>query len=284
MPANKHDILLELRRDILLLQGFKPPAAGAVDVGLGEIGRAFPHGVFPTGAIHEFISSGGETAAASGGFVSGILGALMRGGGAREGRSRVGGARDEGGRDGGAHDGGGARDGGVCIWIRSSGRLFPPALTAFGIEADRIIFIDLKREKDILWCMEEALKCEGLAAVVGETPDISFTASRRLQLAVEQSRVTAFLLRHNPRDLNTIARVARWKITPLASKLEGGLPGLGFPRWQVELTWVKNGQPGTWLVEWRAGRFAAERADIAAGRASIAAARELAGGLRRRTG
>jgi hypothetical protein len=77
MPANKHDILLELRRDILLLQGFKPPAAGAVDVGLGEIGRAFPHGVFPTGAIHEFISSGGETAAASGGFVSGILGACL---------------------------------------------------------------------------------------------------------------------------------------------------------------------------------------------------------------
>lgn len=40
--------------------------------------------------------------------------------------------------------------------------------------------------------MEEALKCGGLAAVVGEVQDISFTASRRLQLAVEQSGVTGF--------------------------------------------------------------------------------------------
>jgi len=224
MPSSKQDILRELQRDILLLQGFKPPAAGAVDVGLGSIGGAFPHGTFPTGAIHEFISSGTEGGAASGAFVSGILGPLMRAGGA-------------------------------CIWIGSAGRLFPPALAAFGIRPERVIFIDLKREKEILWCMEEALKCEGLAAVVGETPEISFTASRRLQLAVEQSRVTAFLLRMNPRDLNTIARVARWKVTSLASLSEGDLPGIGFPRWKVELTWVKNGVPASWVVEWRAGRF-----------------------------
>jgi protein ImuA len=34
--------------------------------------------------------------------------------------------------------------------------------------------------------MEEALKCEGLAAVIGEIKEISFSDSRRLQLAVEQ--------------------------------------------------------------------------------------------------
>jgi protein ImuA len=229
MPSTKQDILRELQRDILLLQGFKPTAAGFVDVGLGPIGDAFPHRIFPTGAIHEFICSGAETTAASGALVSGILGPLMRAGGA-------------------------------CIWIGSAGRLFAgrlfhPALAAFGIEPERVIFIDVKREKEILWCMEEALKCAGLAAVVGETPDISFTASRRLQLAVEQTRVTAFLLRTNPRDLNTIARVARWKVTSLASTPEEGLPGIGFPRWKVELTWVKNGLPAAWVVEWRAGRF-----------------------------
>lgn len=256
MPATKQDILHELQRDILLLQGFRPPAAGAVEVGLGPISRAFPLRTFPTGAIHEFISSGAETAAASGGFVSGILGPLMRGGGS-------------------------------CIWIRSAGQLFPPALAAFGVEPDRIIFIDLRREKEILWCMEEALACEGLAAVVGETPDIGFTASRRLQLTVEKSRVTAFLLRHNPRDLNTIARVARWKITPLGSKVEEGLPGIGVPRWQVELTWVKNGQPGVWVVEWRAGQFQINSDELAAGVAGPelgGAAVPLPGGLRRRTG
>jgi protein ImuA len=266
MPDTKQDILHALRRDILLLEGFRPQAAGALEVGLGAIGGAFPLGIFPTGAIHEFISSGMETAAASGGFVTGILGPLMGGGGVCD---------------------GGTRGGGACIWIRSAGQLFPPALAAFGIEPDRIIFIDLKREKDILWCMEEALACEGLAAVVGETPDIGFTASRRLQLAVEKSRVTAFLLRHNPRDLNTIGRVARWKITPLASEVEKGLPGIGVPRWQVELTWVKNGQPGVWVVEWRAGQFQIISDEPAAGVEGPelgGTAVPLPGGQRRRTG
>jgi len=41
--------------------------------------------------------------------------------------------------------------------------------------------------------MEEALKCESLSAVIAETPEISFTVSRRLQLAVEQNRVTSFI-------------------------------------------------------------------------------------------
>src|SRR5450631_649056 len=99
--------------------------------------------------------------------------------------------------------------------------------------------------------MEEALKCEGLAAVAGEIPHIDFTASRRLQLAVEKSSVTGLLLRHRPRQLNTIACVARWQINPLPSELEDDLPGVGFPRWNVELLKVRNGKPGAWQMEWR---------------------------------
>ena len=38
----------------------------------------------------------------------------------------------------------------------------------------------------MLWVIEEALKCEGLAAVIGEIKELSFTQSRRLQLAVEK--------------------------------------------------------------------------------------------------
>jgi len=34
--------------------------------------------------------------------------------------------------------------------------------------------------------MEEALKCAGLAAVIGEVREMDFKQSRRLQLAVEQ--------------------------------------------------------------------------------------------------
>jgi protein ImuA len=123
------------------------------------------------------------------------------------------------------------------------------------VSAERVIFIDLRREKDVLWAMEEALQCKGLAAVVGECRDIDITASRRLQLAVEQSRVTGFILRHQLRHNNPIACVARWKVTPLPSVLEEGLPGVGFPRWEVELLKVRNGQPGKWQMGWSAGQF-----------------------------
>jgi len=225
VPDTKKDIINQLQKSILRMQGFVPPSAGLADgVGLGAVEAAFPNAVFPAGAIHEFLSAAPEQAAASAGFISGILNALMQRGGA-------------------------------CLWISMSRTLFPPALKAFGLEPDRIIFIDLKREKDVLWAMEEALKCPGLAAVIAEVREVSFTESRRLQLAAEQSRVTGFILRSDARKLSATACVARWNITPLPSELERGMPGVGFPRWNVELLKVRNGNPGNWKVEWSAGRF-----------------------------
>jgi protein ImuA len=224
MSAAKKAIIEQLQQELLLLQGFKPPSNTTVQMGLGALEKAFPNAVFPAGAIHEFLSDAVEHTAATGGFVAGLLGRLMQRGGA-------------------------------CIWISATRTLFPPALKAFGVIPDQVVFVDLQREKDVLWATEEALKCEGLAAVVAELKDISFTASRRLQLATEQSRVTGFLLRHQPRDLNAIACVARWRITPLASVADNGMPGVGFPRWQVGLVKVRNGKPGTWQVEWAANRF-----------------------------
>jgi protein ImuA len=91
--------------------------------------------------------------------------------------------------------------------------------------------------------------------VIGEIPEISFTTSRRFQLAVEQSRVTGFVLRSNPRNLNTNACVSRWKIKPMPTYTEDDLPGPGFPRWQVELLKIRNGKPGIWQVEWSARGF-----------------------------
>jgi protein ImuA len=257
MPSTKSDIIQRLEREILPLQGFKPPrSVGALDFGLGSMNAAFPNGEFPTGAIHEVLSTGPENAAASVGFVGGLIGTLMR-------------------------------NGGAVLWIGARQKIFPVALKVFGIEPDRIVFVELRHQKYMLWVMEEALKCEGLAAVVGEIPEIGFTASRRLQLAVEQSRVTGFILRHQTRGLltnvmgnvpgnvaanvtgnvpgNVIANVtgnvpgnacvARWRVTPLASQPEAGLPGVGFPRWNVELLKIRNGRPGAWPLEWAAGRF-----------------------------
>ena len=193
-------------------------------IDLGSINNAFPNSQFPTGAIHEFCSDSQEGANASIGFLSGILGRLM------------------------------AADG-TCVWASASQSIFPPALAAFDVPTEKIIFLHLKKEKELLWAIEEALKCNTLAAVVGEVTGLDFKVSRRLQLATEQSHVTGFILRRNMLGSNTTACAARWRITPIPSLTENGLPGLGFPRWNVELLKVRNGKTGTWQMEWANGIF-----------------------------
>lgn len=225
MTGTKADIIAQLKRDMLTLQGFKTTLNNTtVDAGLGPIKNAFPNATFPVAAIHEFIATGTEANAATGGFVAGILSSLMK-------------------------------NSGATIWISSCRTIFPPALKSFGIAPDKIIFLNLKKEKEILWAMEEALKCKGLSAVIGEMQELSFTTSRRLQLAVEHSQVTGFIIRRNPRSLNTTACITRWKISSLPSELPDDMPGLGFPRWNVELLKVRNGRPGSWQIEFVAGRF-----------------------------
>lgn len=223
--ARKSELIDQLRKDILSLQGFRVPAdSQKVHFGLGPVEAAFPNGVFPTGAMHELLSEGRENAAATTGFMAALLGRTMQ-------------------------------RGGLCVWISSKRTVFPTSLKFFGIEPERVIFIDVKEEKDVLWMVEEALKCQALAAVVGELREINLTESRRLQLAVEQSRVTGLLHRHNPRSTNTIAAVSRWKISPLPSDPGEDLPGIGFYRWNVELLKVRNGEPGSWQIQWASGRF-----------------------------
>lgn len=225
MNATKAHIIAQLKRDILPLQGIRMEFRNAaLDAGLGQMRNAFPESSFPLGAIHEFISQTPEDATATSGFVAGILSSLMR-------------------------------NRGALIWISASRKIFPPALKSFGISPDRIIFIDLQKEKEILWAMEEALKCKGLSAVVGEMQELNFISSRRLQLAVEKSMVTGFVLRLNPRTINATSCITRWQVTAAQSEMVENMPGLGFPRWNVELLKVRNGIPGKWEIEFAAGRF-----------------------------
>jgi protein ImuA len=220
----KADIIAGLQADILLSEGFKSANNTSLDWGLGVIKNAFPNGSFPLGCVHEFLSAKEEDSSATNGFVAGLLSSLM-------GKS------------------------GTSFWISCSRKLFPPALKNFGIEPDRFIFIDLRNEKEVAWAMEETLKCGALTSVIAEMSEISFTTSRRLQLAVEKSQVTGFVLRSNYRKLNPTACVCRWKITPVPSEAVDDLPGIGFPSWRVELLKVRNGKPGTWDIQWKNGEF-----------------------------
>ena len=223
MPASS-SILTQLEKQILSLQGLKKlPSDNNVNMDCSTIESAFPNKSFPVACIHEFISYTLQDAAATHGFVAATLGKLLK-------------------------------QGGVCLWISSSRTLFAAALVSFNVNPEQIIFLDIKNERDVLYATEEALKCNKLVAVMAEIKHLSFKESRRFQLAAEQSRVTGFIIRHGLRLVNTIAAVSRWCITSLPS-VPGNMPGVGFPRWKVELQKIRSGTPGTWLVEWRKGSF-----------------------------
>ncbi len=225
MTAAKKDILEQLQKQILAMEGFRnEPIGHGEGFGLGELECCFPNAIFPTGCMHEFLTANPEETAAAAGFMAGLMAQLMA-------------------------------KGNACIWVSRNRKLFPPALQTFGVTPQQVIFIDLYREKEILWVMEEALKCEGLAVVIAELPDLDFAQSRRLQLAVEKSRVTGFLLRQEPKRLSATACTVRWHVKPQPSELQNGLPGVGHPHWEVNLLKVRNGHTGTFNVTWAADHF-----------------------------
>lgn len=214
-----------LRREILCLQGLSAPLpCGQPVVPLGPVLENMPGGIFPTGAIHELLSHTTPAYAATSGFMAAILNSLLQ-------------------------------DGKCGLWVSAQRTLFPPALKAFGLDPERMIFIDTVKEKEVIWTMEEALKCDTLGAVVGEIKELDFTASRRLQLAVERSKVTGFIHRTYPRNIKPTACVARWQVRSLNSGTFETLPGIGLPRWQVELLKIRSGQPGAWQLEWTGNAF-----------------------------
>jgi protein ImuA len=225
MSQPKSDIIQRLQNEILPLQGYKSAIGKtSLKIDLGAINEAFPNAVFPLGAIHEFMVNGAGTKAATSGFVTSIISALMK-------------------------------EEGVVIWISASRTIFPPALSFFNIDPHRVIFVDLKNQKEVAWAVEEALQLKGLAAVVGEVQGLDFTTSRRLQLVVEKSQVTGFILNSNKRNNNTNASLCRWQVQSVPSMPIDELPGIGYPCWKVDLLKVRNGRPGNWQITWMNGRF-----------------------------
>lgn len=230
MQTTKMEKLEQLRRDILGVQVARTEEEiGVARQGLGPLAAAFPVGSFPGGAVHELVSNRPEGAAATAGFMAALLSFLMK-------PEQPGGGK-------------------ACLWAGARRCIFPPALWQMGVAADRIIFIEEPKERELFWTIEEALRCDALAAVVGEVRGLDFKQSRRLQLAVERSNVTGFIHHLLPGQLGPTACVTRWHVAPLASQLEQGMPGVGLPRWQVELLKVRGGSPAVWFLEWAGGHF-----------------------------
>lgn len=220
ISRDKNDLIRELQQQILSMQKGQVGLDRQPVTGLAGLEQAFPQKVFPLGAVHEFISYNQEDRAATSGFIGAVV-------------SRVNAKQ------------------GLCLWVGLHCSVFPTALQLFDVNPHLVIFIELDNSKHALWILEEALKCPGLNAVVAEIGDLTFTESRRLQLAVEKSGVTGLVHRFQPRFESTVACASSWRIRPIPCFRKSDSPGIGDPRWEVALLKVKNGKPGKWQMEWR---------------------------------
>lgn len=206
------------------MEGFRTAHGNSEPHVSDPIQQAFPGAVFPSGVTHEFVLSSIENFSTTGAFITTIISSWLN-------------------------------TQGAIVWIGAEQKLLPSALEPFGVPPDRFLFVRVANEKDLLWVTEEALKCPAVGAVVSEVKDMSFTASRRLQLAVEESRTTGFIIRPDRLKLPPTACVSRWRVSQLPSESIDNLPGIGFPIWKVELLRVRNGQPGVWNVQWADQQF-----------------------------
>lgn len=147
-----------------------------------------------------------------------------------------------------------ARTRGQILWCITRPDLFAPALAQAGLDPDRIIIVEAGDEASLLACCEEGLRHGGLGTVVGEIAKLSMTASRRLKLAAESSGTLALAIRRWKRDRDTFdfgqptAATTRWRVTALPSS-PLPVPGVGRPRWLVELIRSQAGQCADFVVE-----------------------------------
>jgi protein ImuA len=210
-------VLAELRARIACIEGVGT-RHGSIPFGVDAIDDHLPGGGIATGTLHE-VAGSPELAddAAATVFIAGIL----------------------------------ARMEGTVFWCLHWRDLFAPALSLAGLHPDRIIFVEAGSDTNVLTAMEECLRHPGLGGVVGELKKMTLTASRRLQLAAEQSGVPAFAFRRvSPVEAlaEGSAAVTRWRVRAAPSETLG-IPSLGRPRWELALERARGGDPKLWTVE-----------------------------------
>lgn len=214
--------LESLRTQVRQIEGQHRRVTSVLPFGLAEIDARFPDGGLALSALHA-VAGGGNSAidgAAAALFTAGIV----------------------------------ARTSGKVLWCVTLADLFAPSLAQVGLKPDRVIYLEAGNEKTVLACCEEGLRHGGLGAVIAEVARLPMTASRRLQLAAEGSGTIGIALRRwrpqaEAADFGQLtASTTRWRISSLPSA-PLPVPGVGRPRWLVELIRCRAGESAAFELE-----------------------------------
>jgi protein ImuA len=88
-----------------------------------------------------------------------------------------------------------AEAGGAIVVVDALRQVYPPAMAAWGVDLERVIFVHPQNGKDELWTWDQALRCPGVAVVWGWVERIESREFRRWQLSVETSGCLGLLIR-----------------------------------------------------------------------------------------
>lgn len=132
----------------------------------------------------------------------------------------------------------------VC-WAMTAFDLYAPGIEQIGLGPDKVLYAQGLKDVDVLAIAEDALRDGSLACVIAEVKSADMTATRRLQLAASDGQTPILLYRrHRTRERCPLASpssaMTRWRIGCVPSE-RLPWPGVGRPRWQVELVRQRNG-------------------------------------------
>ena len=214
-PATSSGTLDDLRRQIAALErrpaAFDPrtseETARVWELGLEAVDAALPAEGLAADGLHEAAGAAWGDTPAAGAFLAVLLRRLRR----RDGREAV-----------------------LLCQSREAadrfGRAHGPGLADLGLDPGRLLLVRARRDRDVLWALEEGLRAGALAAQEGSTP--------------------ALLLRHDELGPASAA-LSRWRVAALpgrADPFDSHAPGR--PRWRLELARCRGGRPATFDVEW----------------------------------
>jgi protein ImuA len=103
---------------------------------------------------------------------------------------------------------------GAVVVIDPHREFYPPAAVGLGLELDGTIVVRPESERDVLWALEQSLRCPGVAVTLAWLEELDGRASRRLALAVETGGGLGFLLRPATRQREPSSAHVRLLIQP----------------------------------------------------------------------
>ena len=134
--------------------------------------------------------------------------------------------------------------------LREAGRPYLPGLPV----PLQILHVTVSKPADVLWTMEEGLRCAGIDAVLGEIwgdpAVLDFTATKRLALRAEAQNIPTWLIRRAAQANLSAARL-RWRVEALPSlPVVGDQRAPGQAQWRAELFRARWQAPGAWVARY----------------------------------